>query len=111
MYKSKKSNLWMPEIIQINGFLNKTRKSDDNKLSNNGQCFWDLYKKSVINELKDHEKDTCLPLVKSRFLRESKKFFYWNHYPNMIIDIDWFELNRKKPCNIILTDEKKPPFK
>ena len=111
MNKSKKSILWMTEIIQINSILEKKRKSDSNKLSNNGNCYWDLYKKSETNELKEHEKDTCLPPVKSSFLKDSKKFFYWNHYPNMIIDIDWFELNRKKPCNIILTNEKKPPFK
>ena len=98
----------MPEIIKISGIIGEKRRIDSEKLSNNGHCFWDLYKKSNSNNLKDHEKDTCLPLVKSRLLKDSKKFFYWNHYPNMIIDIDWFELNRKKPCNIILIKEKKP---
>jgi hypothetical protein len=106
MSKSKKSNLWMPEIIQISCIIEEKEDNDDNELSNNGHNFWDLYKKSDSNNLKD--KDTCLPMVKSRFLKDSKKFFYWNRNPNMIIDLDWFELNKKKPCNIILTNEKKP---
>ena len=46
MYKSKNSNLWMTEIIQINGILGNKRKSVAHNLSNNANCFWDLYKKS-----------------------------------------------------------------
>ena len=108
MNNIKKSNLWIPEIIQISRIFDVKKQKDVNKISNNGHCFWDLYKKSESNNLNDKDKDTCLPLIESRILEGYNKFFYWNRYPNMIIDLDWFDLNKIKPSNIILTREKKP---
>jgi hypothetical protein len=100
-----KSNLWMPEIMKISSLLNEKRKRINSNNKNN-HSFWDIYKKSDSNSSLDNKKGACLPMVKSTFVKDSVKYFYWNRYPNMIIDLDWFELNRKTPSNIILIHKK-----
>jgi len=107
MNKLMKSNLWMPEILKFSGIFNEKKKTNIINISNKNHSFWDIYKKSVSNSSLENNKGACLPLVRSKFVKDSIKYFYWDRYPNMIIDLDWFELNRKNPCNIILTSEKK----
>jgi len=107
LHKLIKSNLWMPEIMKISGLFTDKKNADISNISNNNYSFWDIYKKSDSNSSLKKNNGACLPLVKSTFVKDSVKYFYWNRFPNMIIDIDWLELNKKKPCNIILTSEKK----
>ena len=107
MSKIIKSNLWMPEILRISGLFRNKKDNNLKGLPDNNHSFWDIYKKSVSDSSIELNKGACLPLTKSKFIKDAGKYFYWNRNPNMIIDLDWFELNRKKPCNVILTAEKK----
>ena len=77
-----KSNLWMPEIMKISRLLNEKRNSMNSNNSNNNNPFWDIYKKSDLNSSLDKEKRACVPLVKSMFVKDSVKYFYWNRYNN-----------------------------
>ena len=106
MNKLEKSNLWMPEIMKISNLFNQKGKNIVRNNTNNNHTFWDIYNKSNSNSSSECKKGACLPLIKSTFVEGSGKYIYWNHYPNMIIDLDWLELNRKTPCNIILTNKK-----
>ncbi len=101
-----KSNLWMPEILRISGLFRDKKQYNIKRVQDNNHSFWDIYKKSDSDSSIETTKCACLPLTKSKYVKDAGKYFYWNRNPNMIIDLDWFELNRKRLCNVILTVKK-----
>ena len=92
MKKSINSYLWISDILRLYGFLeNFTDKS--RKISNNNlHC--------------NANKKSC-SLSKTKFVKGTGRYVYWNYKPKMIIDLDWIELNSKHPINVILAGKRK----
>lgn len=94
MKKPLKSCLWFHDIIRLNGYFENSidKKSNKDPNGKNLNC--------NIN------KDSC-PLSKTKFVKGTGRYVYWNYKPKMIIDLDWIELNSKQPINVILVEKRK----
>ena len=94
MKKSINSYLWIPDILRLSGFFDDITDKSKKRISDN-------------NNLNCTENKNSCPLSKTKFVKGTGRYVYWNYKPKMIIDLDWIELNSQYPINVILTGKKK----
>jgi hypothetical protein len=94
MSKTINSYLWTPDIMRISGLLN-----EKGKLKNQIKT---EEKSPKCEKNKESCKKSKISLVKGK-----GRYVYWNFNPNMIIDLDWIELNSKNPVNVIVLEKRK----
>jgi hypothetical protein len=94
MNKLFNSYLWIPDIMRLSGYLNEKKKEKkENELEK--------------TEEKCEKKNKPCKNSKIKFVIGKGRYVYWNFKPNMIIDLDWIELNNKQPINVILLEKRK----
>ena len=94
MKKPLNSCLWMPDILRLSGYFENLTDKNSKKNSDNKNLNCNI------------NKDSC-PLSKTKFVKGTGRFVYWNYKPKMIIDLDWIELNSKHPINVIQVEKRK----
>jgi len=94
MKKSINSYLWIPDIMRLSGFFENFPDNGNKKISKDNTPNCSFNKKSC-------------PLSKTKFVKGTGRYVYWNYKPKMIIDLDWIELNSKHPINVIQVGKRK----
>jgi hypothetical protein len=93
--------MWIPEMLKLTDYFWKKIEENEKKknIEEKGKCPID----NVFNRNSEEiSKDHNIPFTESEFIKGTGKYVYWNHHPNMIIDLDWVEINKKHSLNIIL---------
>ncbi len=94
MSSSINSYLWIPDIMRLSGFFNNDTK--------------EIKKENLEDsEIKCENNKNICPKSKIKFVIGTGRYVCWNFEPKMIIDLDWVELNSKRPINVILIDKEK----
>lgn len=88
------SYLWIPDIMRLSGFFDNDTKEikKENPEDSEIKC--------------ENNKNMC-PRSKIKLVIGTGRYVCWNFEPKMIIDLDWIELNSKRPINVILTGKEK----